>query len=164
MAVANKGRPKVAADREKLEFLRSLHFTWNDVSAMMGVSKKTLQRRAQEWSIATYTTTTDADLDDLVRTYLHSSPLAGEAMLRDYLQSIQVYVQRERLRQSVHRVNGWTTSLNPGIHRRTHSVPGPNSLWHVDGNHKMIRWRLVVHGGINGFLRLITYLHCSNNN
>ena len=35
--------------------------------------------------------------------------------------------------------------------RRAYSVPGPNALWHVDGNHKMIKWRLVIHGGIDGF-------------
>ena len=40
-------------------------------------------------------------------------------------------------------------------------MPGPNYLWHVDGNHKLITYRLVVHGGIS---RLVTYLHCSNNN
>lgn len=28
----------------------------------------------------------------------------------------------------------------------------------------MIKWRLVIHGGIDGFSRLITYLHCSDNN
>ena len=27
-----------------------------------------------------------------------------------------------------------------------------------------MRWRLVVHGGIDGFSRLVTYLHCSSNN
>ena len=37
-------------------------------------------------------------------------------------------------------------------------------MWHVDGNQKLIRYRLVIHGGIDGFLRLITYLKCSNNN
>ena len=26
------------------------------------------------------------------------------------------------------------------------------------------RWRLIVHGGIDGFSRLITFLSCSNNN
>ena len=25
-------------------------------------------------------------------------------------------------------------------HRRTYQVAGPNSLWHVDGNHKLIRY------------------------
>ena len=24
---------------------------------------------------------------------------------------------------------------------------GPNSLWHIDGNHKLIKWHLVIHGG-----------------
>ena len=28
----------------------------------------------------------------------------------------------------------------------------------------MIRWRLVIHGGIDGYSHLITYLQCSNNN
>ena len=35
---------------------------------------------------------------------------------------------------------------------------------HIDGNHKLIRWRFVIHGGIDGYSRKIVYLHCSNNN
>lgn len=34
----------------------------------------------------------------------------------------------------------------------------------ADGHHKLVRWRLVTHGGIDGYSRLITFLHCSNNN
>ena len=37
-------------------------------------------------------------------------------------------------------------------------------LCFTDGNHKLVRWRLIVHGGIDGFSRLVTYLHCSSNN
>ncbi|KAF1389905.1 hypothetical protein PFLUV_G00052430 [Perca fluviatilis] len=48
--------------------------------------------------------------------------------------------------------------------RRQYNVPAPNSLWHIDGNHKLIRWRIVVHGGIDGFSRLIVYLNCATNN
>ena len=50
------------------------------------------------------------------------------------------------------------------VRRRTYSVPGPNSLWHIDGHHSLIRWRLVVHGGIDGYSRMIVYLNCSDNN
>ena len=50
------------------------------------------------------------------------------------------------------------------VRRRVYSVDGPNSLWHIDGNHKFIKWRFVVHGGIDVFLRTIVYLHCSTNN
>ena len=35
---------------------------------------------------------------------------------------------------------------------------------HIDGNHKMIRWRFVLHGGIDGYSRCIVYLVCSGNN
>ena len=56
------------------------------------------------------------------------------------------------------------TSINPPISRRVYDVPGPNSLWHADGNHKLIRYRFVIHGAIHGFSRLITYLHCADNN
>ncbi len=43
-------------------------------------------------------------------------------------------------------------------------MPGPNSLWHIDGHHSLIRWRYVVHGCIDGYSRMITYLHCATNN
>ena len=35
---------------------------------------------------------------------------------------------------------------------------------HCDGNHKLIKWRLVIHGGIDGYSRTIVYLKCANNN
>ncbi len=34
----------------------------------------------------------------------------------------------------------------------------------IDGNHKLIRWRIVCHGGIDGFSRMVVFLKCSNNN
>ena len=34
----------------------------------------------------------------------------------------------------------------------------------MDGNHKLIRWGFVVHGGIDGFSRKIMYLRCNTNN
>lgn len=34
----------------------------------------------------------------------------------------------------------------------------------TDGHHKLVRWRFVTHGCIDGYSRVITYLHCSTNN
>ena len=85
-------------------------------------------------------------------------------MTRGHLHSVNVHVQRERIWQSVRRVTGSDSSPLPAIYRRTYSVPGPNELWHVDGNHKLIRWCLVIHGGIDGYSHLVTYLQCSNTN
>lgn len=54
----------------------------------------------------------------------------------------------------------WATIIT----RRTYSVPWPNSLWHMDGNHSLIRWGFVIHGCIDGFSRMIIYLQCCTNN
>ena len=72
-------------------------------------------------------------------------------------------MQRERVRNSITRVCG-SQHRHPPIQRRHYYVPGPNALWHLDGHHKMIRWGLVIHGAIDGFSRVITYLHCASNN
>ena len=37
-------------------------------------------------------------------------------------------------------------------------------MWHLDGHHKLIRWKLVTHGGIDGKTRTIVFLECSSNN
>ena len=50
------------------------------------------------------------------------------------------------------------------VTRRMYNVPAPNSLWHIDGLHCLIRWRIVIHGGIDGYSRRIMYLHASTNN
>ena len=51
-------------------------------------------------------------------------------------------VPEERVRSGLKRINpdgvalGWL-QISP---RRSYSVPGPLSLWHIDGNHKLIRY------------------------
>ena len=40
----------------------------------------------------------------------------------------------------------------------------PNSVWHLDGNHKLIRWQFVTHGVVDGFSRMIVFLQCSTDN
>ena len=49
------------------------------------------------------------------------------------------------------------------ISRRTYSVPGANSLWHIDGNHSLICWHFIIHKGIDGHLRMVVYLLCATN-
>ena len=59
---------------------------------------------------------------------------------------------------------GNSVAVRGTIYRRKYSVPTPNSLWHIDGSHKLIRYRLVVHVCLDGYSRLIIYAHCANNN
>lgn len=50
------------------------------------------------------------------------------------------------------------------VSRRTYQVPWPNSLWHLDGHHSLIRWKIVIHGCIDGFSRQIIFLRRNSNN
>ena len=34
----------------------------------------------------------------------------------------------------------------------------------ADGNHKLIRWKFVVHAGIDGYSRMVVFCKCSSNN
>ena len=135
---------------------------------IIGVSRRTIYNRRQELGILDHqwTQMSDHDLDDLVSSIKTDFPTAGEIIMAGILRSRGVYIQRGRLRDSIHRTDPVNTALrwHQLVRRRPYSVPGPNALWHIDGNHKLIRWRLVVHGGIDGFSRLVVYLNCSGDN
>lgn len=50
------------------------------------------------------------------------------------------------------------------LQRRTYQSQGPNHIWHIDSNHKLVRWNFIVSGGIDGFSRMIVFLKCEDNN
>ena len=84
------GRPKTFVDREQLQYLRSLRFTWNEISSLLGVSSKTLQRKAKEWNITTYSNISDEMLDEMVQQIQSRFPTSGEVMMRGHLNSQKV--------------------------------------------------------------------------
>ena len=94
------------------------------------------------------------------------TPGIGQNRMIGALHSRGIRVQRWKVRELMRELDLVGTALRwrGTICRRKYNVRGPNALWHIDGNHKMIRWRLVVHTAIDGYSRLIPYLHCANNN
>ncbi|KAJ7599741.1 hypothetical protein C8J56DRAFT_759353, partial [Mycena floridula] len=60
-------------------------------------------------------------------------------------------VQRRRVTASLKRVDNLGRALhdNQTIRQRKYSVKHPNSLWHLDGHHKLIRWGVVIHGFVD---------------
>ena len=45
------GRPVIVIEREKIEFLRELHFSWVKMAGLLGISESTLRRRRRELSL-----------------------------------------------------------------------------------------------------------------
>ena len=37
-------------------------------------------------------------------------------------------------------------------------------MWHIDGHHKLIRFGLLVHGGIDPYSHTVVYPRCSDDN
>jgi hypothetical protein len=85
-------------------------------------------------------------------------------MIKQLLLGKGIKVQRSRMRDSIHRVDGQGMAEKKRLQRRVYNVKGPNHLWHVDTNHKLVRWNFVIVGGIDGFSRLPVMLVCTNNN
>lgn len=46
-------------------------------------------------------------------------------------------------------------NLRSSIRQRCYHVQSPNYVWNIDGNHELIGWRIVAHGGIDGFSRVL---------
>lgn len=109
---------------------------------------------------------TDLELDTYTCEINSLFPRCGVNLMLSRLRSSGIFVQRERVRESLRRIDptGVVARCRRSLHRRVYSVPSANALWHIDGYHKLIRWRFVIHVGIDGFSRLITYLNVAVNN
>lgn len=78
----------------------------------------------------------DAALDTAVASILEVFPDFGQRMLMGHLRAQGHRVPQDRIAESYVRVNGGPGIFNGHrIVRRVYRVPGPNSLWHHDGQH-----------------------------
>ena len=163
-----RGRPSLEIPEAQLCFLLNHSFTVTQISQMFGCHRRTIHRRIREYELSShhFSTISDEVLDDLVKSMCTLHRRTGEKSIAGKLQGIGLRIQRERIRECMQRVDvtGIEGRLRRALHRRVYSVVSPNALWHLDGYHKLIRWRIVIHGGIDGYSRLVTYLKASNNN
>ena len=58
----------------------------------------------------------------------------------------------------------WQPVKKGRLHRRVYNVQGPNHLWHIDTNHKLVRWYFIIVSVVDGFSRLPISLECCTNN
>lgn len=166
-----RGQPKLEVSKRKIQFLRELHFPWVRIAELLGISTKTLTRRRQEFQLndegdMNWSCIGNDDLREIMQEIMTVTPGIGQTRMLGALHSRGIRVQRWKVREMMRELDPVGTALRwrGTICRRKYNVRCPNALWHIDGNHKMIRWRFVVHTAIDGFSRLIPYVHCANNN
>ena len=141
-----RGRPRLQIPCENLRFLLEKNFKVAEIANIYGTSKSTIERRMKDLGLsarAMFSSLSDEQLDEIISEIQHDFPNIGCKRMTGLLRARDVNVQQSRIRQSMRRVDPEGTLLRALeiniIHRRRYNVAGPLSLWHIDGNHKLIR-------------------------
>ena len=136
----------------------------------MNCSSKTISRCTKEYNLTTQRTQiTKDDLDQV--TLLCVQRNAGQKSYSAVLLDQEIHISCQKVFDSLLQVNlsRVMQRFKKAIKHRRYHVPGPNSMWHLDGYHKLIRWGIVIHWmDILGYhftlkhlpiIRLQQYLH-----
>lgn len=164
------GRQKIHISKDALVSLREMGNSWNSIAKIFMVSRWTISRRVQEYgieNISQFSDITNEELTYLILDFIgQQSKLVGFSMVYGFLKSVGINVQQKRIKDCLRQIDPTFNELRWAalINRRTYSVRAPNSLWHIDGHHSLVKYGFVIHGAIDGYSRLITFLKCSTNN
>ncbi|KAK6467583.1 hypothetical protein HHUSO_G35136 [Huso huso] len=163
------GLPRISVSRHQLQIFVSRGYTGKRIAEHLGCSVSYIYKRLKAEGLSPrdkYSNITDSELDTEVKSLHSQYRNAGAKMMNGYLRAKGIFVQRQRIRMSLNSIDPvssagrWAQVIN----RRSYHVPSPNSMWHMDGHMKLIRWGFVIHGAIDGFSRLVPYLHCATDN
>ena len=143
------GRPKYVIKPEQLIFLRDLQFSWTQIASLYGISRRTLYNircnsDVAALSISNSTIISDHDLQEMILDIKTMMPETGQTMIKGILHARGIHISVTRIRDAIAIVDPVNTALRWAAprHRRVYSVPYSNALWHIDGNHKLIRYNM----------------------
>lgn len=142
-----QGRSKFSIPKEQLQFLIGLRFNIPTIASILCVSLRTVERRLQEFGLScreVYSTMSDEDLDAVINSILNDFPETGYKRMTGFLRARGIVLQQNRICEAMRRINPEGTlsralRLNC-INRRSYQVASPMALWHIHGNHKLIRY------------------------
>lgn len=138
------GRPRFYIPRNQLAYLLERRFTVPQISDILRVSVRTVRRRMTQYNLSIhslYSDLSDQELEWVVRDIQGQFPSCGNRQMQGHLLSRGIRVQQHRVRETQRRVDPVGSVLRQlrTINRRQYQVNGPGALWHIDGNHKLIR-------------------------
>lgn len=140
-----RGRPAIIIPKEQLELYLEYNFTPVKIAKLFSVSTKTIRRRIDEFQLkrSSYSCMSNAELDQVITEIVKEFPNCGYRQMRGHLRAREFNIQWNRIQDSMRRVCPEGILMRAlrltAVNRRTYSVQAPLSLWHIDGNHKLIR-------------------------
>ena len=138
------GRPKFVITESQLSYLSDHALKAVDMARMFDVSVTTIHRRLNDFNMSIANSFSNIDnnaLDSIILNIKQQHPNSGYRMALGHLRSRRFFIQQTRVRKSMRRVDPEGTVMR-WLHvteRREYNVISPNALWHIDGNHKLIR-------------------------
>ncbi|KAK3581807.1 hypothetical protein CHS0354_028814 [Potamilus streckersoni] len=164
------GRPAFYIPSQTLEFFIQNGFKVKEMADMLGVSKQTVERRLNQLDLKVrqmYSLLCDEELDQEVKKLTTEFPFVVYRTISAILLSQGHRVQEYRIRQAMLNVDPqgvlfrrlFITTCR--VQRRTY-VSGPQFLWHIDGNHKLVRierlWRELWSGCTATYYQLFFHM------
>ena len=136
---------KIEAD--SLKFLLECGFKATEIATMISVSLRTIQRRMAAFDlrgeVPRYTPLSNEDLEEMCREITREFLNCGVRRMRGFLLARNVRISWEQTREAMRRIDPEGVLLRSLqlniVHWRVYSLPGALALWHMDGNHKLIR-------------------------
>ena len=147
----NRGRPRYAITAQQLQYFIHFGFKAPEIASMLGVSESTLRRRLKDFNLSTsqrFTEISDEELDNVVKHIKQEFNNSGYRMIIGLLRGRGLQIPQRRVIECLRQVDiegVIVRTLQLGIiYRRKYCVYGPNALWHIDTNHKLIRYSKAV--------------------
>lgn len=155
-----RGRPRKIINKPYLQEAMSndMNINKTELAAALGVHRITVGRQMKEYDLQKpFSEISDDHLDMLISDIRKSSPDDGMSYIIGDLRSRNIYVQQQRIQESIRRIDGLGTVVRASktIKRRVYKTSRPNALWHMDGHHKLILWGIVIHGFVDGYTRMV---------
>ncbi|KAJ9101780.1 hypothetical protein QFC21_003119 [Naganishia friedmannii] len=151
--------------------LLELDYKNTEIARIYHCDPKTVASRLADMGIfrrAWLRSTTDDELAEHITRWWEISDRtrSGAIMTWGWLKAEGIPCTREQVRRVLAMLgpDAVRARASRTVNRIIYHVPFPNHLWHIDGHHKLIRWKMVVHGGIDGYSHLITYMGARDNN
>lgn len=124
----------------------------------MKLHPNTLRRRLKESGYQQFSDVTNFELDTLMREFRRRHPKSGIRYAVGFFGRHHLRVAKKRIASSLRRINPIAQRIraHANLERRGYKNARPNSVWHIDGHHKLIRYGIVFHGFIDGYSRKVS--------
>jgi predicted DNA-binding protein YlxM (UPF0122 family) len=164
-----RGPPLLDIDMQELLELYHDGYTYKEIAEDLGVAISTVHNRLRKCGLGSnrFSVMNMEQLRQAIYdVYKQGSGAQGYRMVVKHLAVQGIHVPQDVVMFACSILKADEIQLfgNRTIVRRRYRVPFPNSLWHFDGHHKLIRWKFVIHGCIDGFSRRVIWLAVKNNN